>query len=257
MSQDDEHSPETLVVSHASERERTDREAFFELYEQCPIPPAERLENLSLFLKRQDLGRMLMFADLYQRMLPVNGVVMEFGLRWGRDLALLQSLRGLYEPFNYTRRIVGFDTFEGFATIDDKDGDSAATQVGAYDVTEGYAAYLESVLAAQEQESPIAHLRKFELIGGDASVELPRYLREHPETIVAFAYFDMDVYEPTRACLEALKPHLTKGSILGFDELNCPDFPGETIALREVFGLDSLRIERGVHGSYPAFAILD
>ena len=39
---------------------------------------------------------------------------------------------GLYEPFNYTRRIVGFDTFEGFPSVDPKDGSAEVASVGAY-----------------------------------------------------------------------------------------------------------------------------
>ena len=62
--------------------------------------------------------------------------------------------------------------------------------------------------------------------------------KEVPEAI-----FDFDIYKPTKVALESIKSHLFKGSILVFDEL-CDDiFPGETIALREVFGLDSVRIK--------------
>jgi hypothetical protein len=248
----------TITQAHnASEAEQTRRAAFVDLFEQAPLPREELLENLGLFLKRQDLGRMLFLAELYQRILPVDGIVIEFGVRWGRDLAHFVALRGLFEPFNYTRRIVGFDTFAGFPGVDTQDGDALAVVPGAYAVSEGYRPYLEEVLAHQEAESPIAHLRKFELVEGDAAVELERYLAEHPETVVAMAYFDMDVYAPTRACLEMLRPHLTRGSVLGFDELNCPDFPGETLALREVFGLDRLALRRSPLVSYPAYAVID
>ena len=36
------------------------------------------------------------------------GVIVEFGVWLGHDLALFESLRGVYEPYNYTRRIIGF-----------------------------------------------------------------------------------------------------------------------------------------------------
>ena len=39
---------------------------------------------------------------------------MEFGVRWGQNLITLNNLRGIYEPFNHSRKIIGFDTFEGF-----------------------------------------------------------------------------------------------------------------------------------------------
>jgi hypothetical protein len=85
------------------------------------------------------------------------------------------------------------------------------------------------VLDFHEAElAPIPHKKKYELVQGDATRTLPEYLQRHPETIVALAYFDFDIYAPTKACLEAVVPHLTKGSVLAFDELNCPEFPGET-----------------------------
>ena len=86
-------------------------------------------------------------------------------------------------------------------------------------VTEGYATYLEKVLQVHEQVNPLGHIKKFELCEGDATLEVPRYLTAHPETIVALAYFDFDLYEPTKACLEAIRPRLSKGSVLVFDEL--------------------------------------
>ena len=52
---------------------------------------------------------------------------------------------------------------------------------------------------------------------------------------MSLAIFDFDIYKPTKAALEAIKPHLFKGSVLVFDELADDIFPGETVALREVF----------------------
>lgn len=42
----------------------------------------------------------------------------------------------------------------------------------------------------------------------------------------------------------AILPHLTKGSVIGFDELNFHAFPGETLALKEVLGLGKYSIRR-------------
>ena len=83
------------------------------------------------------------------------------------------------------------------------------------------------------------------------------YLDDNPETIVALAYFDFDVYEPTKICLEAIKPRLVKGSILGFDELNDPDSPGETQALIEVFGLNNIRLKRYPYTSRTSYFVVE
>lgn len=245
------------VAGTPSSNEVDSRRRLADLYAECPIPESERLSNLGLYLTRQNLTRMMFMTDLYRRILDVNGVIMEFGVRWGQNMALFTSLRGALEPYNYTRRIIGFDTFSGFPSVDAKDGESNVTQVGAYGVTEDYDRYLSELLDLQEQESPISHIRKHELVKGDAVQTVRTYLDEHPETIIALAYFDLDIYEPTRACLEAVRPHLTRGSVLGFDELNCPEFPGETTALKEVFGLDQVRLQRTPLASYPSFAVIE
>jgi hypothetical protein len=111
-------------------------------------------------------------------------------------------------------------------------------------VTRDYEEYLDKLLNLQEQLNPIAHLKKYELVRGNAINTVPAYFVKHPETIVSLAVFDFDIYEPTRVALEAVRPHLCKGSILVFDEL-CDDvFPGETIALQEILGLNNVRIQR-------------
>jgi len=230
---------------------------FLKLYENCPIPRKEVLKNLGLFINRQSLSRILYMDDLYKKILNVHGVVIEFGVHWGQNLALFESFRGMYEPFNYTRKIIGFDTFEGFPSIDEKDGNSKIVEEGSYSVTKNYEEYLESVLSYHESESPITHMKKFELVKGDASITIHEYLKRNPETIIAFAYFDFDIYKPTKECLEAIKPHLTKGAVIGFDELNFHDFPGETIALKEVFGLDRFRIQRSAYSPTVSYVIVD
>jgi hypothetical protein len=67
---------------------------------------------------------------------------------------------------------------------------------------------------------------------------LPRYLEDNTHTVVALAYFDLDLYEPTRDTINTIQPYLTKGSILAFDELAHAKWPGETVALRRTLGTD-------------------
>ncbi|KRE97945.1 crotonobetainyl-CoA--carnitine CoA-transferase [Paenibacillus sp. Soil766] len=232
-----------IKVNLLSSQEEINRRAvFLEKLKNSPIPDNEILDNLGLYIKRQALSRTLFMHEIYQQIINVHGVVMEFGVRWGQNLSLFSSFRGIYEPYNYNRKIIGFDTFDGFPNVHEKDGNRV--KEGDYRVTDNYEEYLNSVLTYHEAESPLSHIKKFELVKGDASVTIDTYLEQHPETIVALAYFDFDIYTPTKKCLEAIKDRLTKGSIVAFDELNYDLFPGETLALKEVFGLDKYRIRR-------------
>ena len=234
--------PEIKVLGGSSKQETNTRQQFINVFKNSPIPEKELLNNLGLYMNRQSLSRLIFMNELYQKIINVHGVIIEFGVRWGQNLALLTNFRGIYEPYNYNRKIIGFDTFEGFPKVHDKDG--ALVKVGDYSVTDKYEEYLDTILFYHESESPISHKKKFELIKGDATKTLEEYLEKHPETIIAFAYFDFDIYLPTKRCLELVKKRLTKGSIVAFDELNYENFPGETIALREVFGLDKYAIKR-------------
>lgn len=141
--------------------------------------------------------------------------------------------------------------------MSEQDGSDDIACEGAFGVTPQYETYLNSVLAYHETESPLNHIRKYELIKGDATQTLEKYLQDHPETIIALVYFDLDIYEPTKRCLELIKCHLTKGSVVGFDELNMPAFPGETIAVKEVFGLDRYSIRRSPLNPYPSFIVVE
>ncbi|MFM7134888.1 MAG: crotonobetainyl-CoA--carnitine CoA-transferase [Planctomycetota bacterium] len=224
------------------------------LLRNSPIPESELAENSGLFVSPRTVKRMFFFDEIYRHALPIHGVMMQFGVRWGRDLATLHSLRTIYEPFNASRAIVGFDTFEGFPSVDARDGASDMVKTGVLSVSEKYEDFLADVFRQRQVVDPLPQVRRFEVRKGDAVAQLEKYLAEHPETIVALAHFDMDLYEPTKRCLELLKPYLTRGSVLAFDELVSVPFPGETVAVREVLGLDKVSIRRSPaysgHGSY-------
>ena len=242
----------------ASSSEISARDKIQDLFKTAPLPKDELLGHLGLFIRRQRLSHILFINELYQQIVDVHGVVMEFGVRWGQDLALFSSYRGIYEPYNLNRKIIGFDTFAGFPEgFDTKDGKSDVLTKGAFGVVDGYEEYLDKLLDYHEKESPISHIKKYELVKGDACVQIDKYLKANPETIVALAYFDFDIYKPTKKCLEAILPHLTKGSVIGFDELNLHDYPGETLALKEVLGLDKYKIRRSKFGSVQSYIIIE
>lgn len=230
---------------------------FVEQLKLTPLPDDEMLANLGLFLTSKNLSRLLFFYEIYQLILHTHGVIMEFGVRWGQTLSLLSSLRSIFEPFNRHRKIIGFDTFDGFRGMDEKDGNHCKCKDGSFSVPEGYEQYLGDILTMQELLNPMSHLRRFELVKGDAAETIPLYLNRHPETVVSLAIFDFDIYAPTRLALEAIKPYLFKGSVLVFDEL-CDDiFPGETIAVREVFGINGLRILRFPMTARVSYAVIE
>ena len=234
----------TGVNDYSNKTEKDTRKGFYEHFKNSPIPENQVLSNLGLFLNSKDLSRVLFMNEIYKKIVDVQGVVFDFGTRWGQNMSIFSACRGLYEPFNRHRKIVGFDTFEGFPSVHEKDGSHDMMEIGSVSVTENYEEYLEKLMKFQEDDNPLSHIKKFEIVKGDAVVEIDNYLDRNPESIVALAYFDFDVYEPTKQCLLSLKDRLVKGSIVAFDELNDHDSPGETLAVMEVMGLNNVRLKR-------------
>jgi len=97
------------IVTHGDSGQSERRNDMLKLFKECPIPENEMLLNMGLFLVPQTLSRILFMDFLYRQILPVQGVVFDLGTRWGQNLSLFTTLRGIYEPFNRLRKIVAFD----------------------------------------------------------------------------------------------------------------------------------------------------
>ena len=149
----------------------------------------------------------------------------------GFDVAPLKMLPPIYAFTNGVTAVLLVG-----AVIAIKKGNKKLAKVGAFSTTKNYEKYLNELLDYQASESPANHIKRHEIIKGDASKTIKKYLKSNQQTLISLAYFDMDIYKPTKDCLKSIKPYLTKGSIIGFDEPNSKDFPGETIAIKEVFG---------------------
>ncbi len=248
---------EREIYNHESKEELTAAKDVFQKFKECPVFEDELLMNLGLFLNSKELARMLFMDNLYRQIIDVPGVVMEFGVHWGGNLSLWSALRGCYEPYNVRRKVIGFDTFEGFPDVSVEDGNAKLMGKGHLAVTEHYEDYLKDIMALQEQSQPLSHIKKYDVIKGDACKTVKEYLENNPETIISLAYFDFDIYEPTKIVLDLIKPRLTKGSVIGFDELNDPSCPGETKAVMEVLGLNNIRLKKWEYCTKPCWFVVE
>jgi hypothetical protein len=233
------------LETNASRSQLDFRAKLEEKYRSTPLPTEHLMSNFGLYMRGSVLVKFLVLNDLYTRILRLPGAIMEFGTWWGQNLVVFENLRAIYEPFNKTRKIVGFDTFKGYAGFSERDPSGKVVAPGGYAVSEGYRAYLEELLADHEGNNVMGHLRgRHEVIEGDVIQTLPEYFTKHPETVVALAYFDMALYEPTKTALHAIRPHLMPGSVILLDEFSWAESPGEAIAFKEVFKDADYAIER-------------
>lgn len=233
------------------------RQNLYKLFKERPMQDEELLVNLGLYMRSGALAKLLFLNEIYEKIIHIPGIICEFGIWWGQSLIFFENLRAVYEPYNYTRRIIGFDTFEGYTALTANDHDSEFVGDGAYTVAKEYENYLSELIDYHESENVMSHKKKHCLVRGDVTITASKYFDENPESIVALAFFDMALYEPTKAALLAIKPRLVKGSILAFDELNNHEYPGETKAFFEVLSGCSYHIYRSKYLPDRSYIIMD
>ena len=95
---------------------------------------------------------------------------------------------------------------------------------------------------AFNQDRFLGHINKVELIRGDCLETIPKFIEENQHLIVGLLFIDLDLYEPTKVALENLFKN-GKGSIIAFDELDNPQWPGETLLLLESMDIKNIKIQ--------------
>ena len=247
----------SFVESYSSKTQINSRKQLEKYFEECQIPTDDLMTQLGLFVRSSYLVKFLVLNDLYQRIISLPGDIVEFGTRYGHNMIVFENLRAIYEPFNKTRKIIGFDTFEGYANHSSKDSDSEVFNENFYHTFENYKEYLENLLKVHEKNNVLGHINgNHRVIEGDVTQTAKKYFNEHPESIVSLAYFDMGLYNPTKSALESIKNHLIPGSIILLDEFNWSEAPGETIAFKEVFGNKGYKIEKSKYTAMRAIVTI-
>ncbi len=215
----------------------------------------DKLSSFSRFVPRQSLATFLVKEKIFQNVLGVHGHIIECGVFRGGGLMAWSHFSSIYEPYNHVRRIIGFDTFEGFPEIrPDVDG---ATLV--YKCAGGLATHaaqeVQEGIGLHDLNRPLGHIPRTHLVIGDATKSIPNFVAENKHLVVSLLYLDFDLYEPTKIAIETFWPRMPKGAVLAFDELDQKAWPGETIALMDTLGIGSLRIQRFEFNPQISFAI--
>lgn len=207
----------------------------------------------SVFSTRVGVQSLITRYELYKMVLDVPGDIIECGVYQGNSFLWLANLSVILEPHAINRRLIGFDTFAGFSSIDNSaDPEDINNQHFSDTVFELITKSLENLDALR----PVNRVKRFELVKGDIVTTLPEYVISHPWMTCAMLILDTDLYRPTMTALKAVLPIMPKGAIVVFDEYNYQNFPGETQAVRELFDLNRLEVRKFNYESCTAYAVI-
>lgn len=194
-----------------------------------------------VFLTRIQATAMLSRIKLFEMIRDMPGSIVECGVYRGNSLMLLQQLSLTLEPYAINRTIYGFDTFEGFRSIDSKNDPSDINEAMFSDTNDRL---LEEVVALQDIVRPVNRIPKTHLVKGDIAKTVPEFVRNNPGLLISLLILDTDLYDSTKVALTNFLPHMHKGAIVLLDEVCYSKFIGETIAFKEVCDLRKIRLKK-------------
>jgi len=209
----------------------------------------EKLQNFPKYVPEKNLIAFLSKSELFKKVLNIHGAIVEGGILFGGSTMAWAHFSSIYEPINLTRKIIGFDTFEGFPSFHKKDAagefggkKGEFSKVGDWS-SNSYEDLQESIRIFDMLRFKNHH-KKVELVKGNFVETGKKYLKENPHLVIALLYLDFDIYEPTKVALDLFYDRIPKGGIIAFDQLNYKVTPGDTIATLESIGLGSHKIQR-------------
>jgi hypothetical protein len=218
--------------------------------------PLGKAQSFALYAPRQIITQFIERYEIYKLVRDKPGSILECGVGSGQGLMAFAHFCSVFEPYHYVRRIVGFDTFEGFVGITDKDRTSAAAHMTPGGLKFESLERLRDAVRLYDLNRALGHIAKVDLVKGDISKTLPQYLAQHPHLVIGLLYLDLDLYQPTRDTLHAVIDRVPRGGVICFDELNHADYPGETIAVMETLGLKNLRLRRFPFSANMCYAVV-
>lgn len=216
------------------------------LFEKYNYDIQKKLDNFEKYVNGTKLARFIARYELFKKVMNVSGSIVECGVHYGGGLFAWAKLSNALEPYNYKRKIIGFDTFEGFTGISKKDinkKSNAEIKEGGYNVDQLLYEELNHIIDDFETNKFVRFGRKINLIKGNAIHTIPDYLDQNPHTLVSLLFLDFDIYEPTKIALDKFLPRMPKGAIIAFDEVNNAEWPGETLALLETYNMNKYKLE--------------
>jgi len=149
-------------------------------------------------------------ADLVRDVADVPGDIVDAGTFKGVSTIQMAHFLKIYQPHGKAK-VVSFDTFEAkFPRVRDDEAESAERHSKLFEET-AYAQINDAI-----ERLDLAS--RVELVKGDITETLPRFLAERPGFRISLLHCDLDVYAATKSLLETAWPRVVVGGMVVFDQ---------------------------------------
>jgi len=227
--------PTTEVHGGGSDKDRAMWTEMDALLAEHPHSPFHILTQWPAYTRRVNVMRFLAHFKLFERVIELPGDIVEMGVSRGVSFFSWHKFIEIFNPCDTSRKIIGFDSFEGLSDFSEEDG-RLDPNVGKH--TGGWSAdsAKQEVYRLKDfhNKDNVLAKERLVLVEGRVQDTLPAFLEARPGMRISLLHFDLDLYEPTLFALERLWDLVVPGGVVIFDEYALPPWGGETRAL-EVF----------------------
>ncbi len=206
-------------------------------FEKFGVTQQEVCRNFQIYTRRIFLKRFLAHYELFRLAVDLPGDIVELGVYRGASLMSWANFLEIRNMGDRQKQVFGFDNFQGFTEITDKDGaidDQVAKQVGGFD-SSVFEDILKDAIAIFDQDRFIPYKPRVKLVKGDIERTVPKFVEENPGLRICLLHFDCDMYTPTKVGLEHFWPRVVPGGVVLFDEYGIRPWEGESHAVDEYF----------------------
>jgi Macrocin-O-methyltransferase (TylF) len=214
-------------------------EEFWRLIDALPVTKRSMVEEFPSFIRRRELARLIAHYELFKNVVDLPGCVVELGVYRGASFFTWAKLMETFCPGDRSRKVFGFDWFEGLQQFTDKDGTTAgAAAATSHKHVGGYTSdrdLIDALVTAHNQDNLVPGIERCRLVPGDVTHTIPQFLEQHPGLRISLLHFDLDLYEPTLFGLKHLYPLVVPGGVVAFDEYGLIPWEGESRAVEDYF----------------------
>ena len=97
------------------------RIAYQNAFSESQLSFYERIQSFPIYLQTTYIRKFISRYEIYKKILDVHGSIIECGVLGGAGVFSWAHFSEIFEPYNHLRNIIGFDTFEGFPSINEID----------------------------------------------------------------------------------------------------------------------------------------
>ena len=182
--------------------------------------------QLLLYGEPGRLSKIFARYELYKKTIDLPGDIVEGGVFKGSGVLFWAKLIAIFNSSS-ARKVVGFDTFEGF--LDQNLDFETKFLTESDDDVAAKSATVEGLMKTAEAQGLQSRM---ELVAGDVVATIKKYTENNPGFRVSLLNVDFDTYVPTKAVLEGLYDRVVPGGVVVFDEYAVRNW-GESNAVDE------------------------